>query len=278
MKLLILSVCNTFSYKLYSEYVAGISEFLKINKNKENDIIFYNTDIENNYEIDKYDIIIYFGDIPYFKKNIVDKFEKIYYVNIEPLTYGLNVKNLHNLDKNTHILDYSEENCLLHNNFNHFSKINLLFPYFKNIDIDKKDKTIDVTAISNNKYRDSIINEIKKSIECKTLLNCFNNVRDEIFKKSKIYINIHGMPSKTIMESIRINNLIMNKVIIISQPTINNELLYFKDYIIICNDNNEIISKVKEILKNYDYFYDKIYGNFCYNKYVKYIEKNIEYI
>ena len=112
MKLLILSVCNTFSYKLYSEYVAGISEFLKINKNKENDIIFYNTDIENNYEIDKYDIIIYFGDIPYFKKNIVDKFEKIYYVNIEPLTYGLNVKNLHNLDKNTHILDYSEENCL----------------------------------------------------------------------------------------------------------------------------------------------------------------------
>jgi hypothetical protein len=78
------------------------------------------------------------------------------------------------------------------------------------------------------------------------------------------------------MELIRIVNLIMHKVIVISQNSICSNLLFLKDYIIIANDINHFKEYVDEILSNYEVYYNKIYENFDINSYNNYIKENID--
>ena len=75
---------------------------------------------------------------------------------------------------------------------------------------------------------------------------------------------------------IRIVNLVMNKVIIITQKSIITELLFLKDYIIICNSDEQIYEYTIEVLRNYDFYFNKIYGNFNDNNYLCYIKNNLE--
>ena len=106
--------------------------------------------------------------------------------------------------------------------------------------------------------------------------NCFNSERDNYFFKSKIYINIHCSENHQTMELIRIINLIMNKVIIITENSINSKLLFIKDYIIICNNRNDFKKYIDEILNNYNYYFNKIYGNFKDTEYINYVKNNFD--
>jgi hypothetical protein len=74
---------------------------------------------------------------------------------------------------------------------------------------------------------------------------------------------------------IRIVNLISRKVIILSQDSINKNLLFLKNYIIICNTHNDFSMTANEILNKYEYYYNKIYENFNYDNYIEYIKENI---
>ena len=96
--------------------------------------------------------------------------------------------------------------------------------------------------------------------------------------KTKIYINIHCSNNHNTMELIRMVNLIMNKVIIITNNSIYSDLLYIKDYIIICNDDKDIDVLIDEVLNNYMYYYNKIFNNFKYDDYLSYIKKNSDEI
>jgi hypothetical protein len=80
------------------------------------------------------------------------------------------------------------------------------------------------------------------------------------------------------MEMIRLVNLITRKVIIVSQKSIYNDLLFLNKFIIICNNQEDFLTYINEILNNYDSYYDKIYGNFDeeYNNYISYIKENID--
>jgi hypothetical protein len=69
----------------------------------------------------------------------------------------------------------------------------------------------------------------------------------------------------------------MNKVIVITSNSIYSDLLYIKDNIIICNDNN-FSQLINEILDNYDYYYYKIFSKFDYEEYILYIKKNLDII
>jgi hypothetical protein len=80
------------------------------------------------------------------------------------------------------------------------------------------------------------------------------------------------------MEMIRIVNLITNKVIIISQSSVYNELLFLKDFIIVCNNDYQISDYISEVLNNYDYYFNKIYGNSNETNYISYIKNNLENI
>ena len=192
-------------------------------------------------------------------------------------------KMMRNIDININIIDYSEENIKY---FEPYKNVFLFPPYFKFINNNNNNnninninnKIIDVLSIVNNNYRINMSNKINKKYNTLFINNCYDNVRDDYFDKSKIYINIHCSTEHKTMELIRIVNLIMKKVIVISEPSICIDLLYLKDYIIICNDFNDISTYIGEILNNYDSYMEKIYGNFDEKKYYSYIKMNFNKI
>jgi hypothetical protein len=79
------------------------------------------------------------------------------------------------------------------------------------------------------------------------------------------------------MELIRINNLIMRNVIVITQKSINTELLFFKDHILLFDTIDNLNEIINSVLDNYSNYYNKIFNNFNEKEkeYILYIKKNI---
>ena len=294
MNILILNITIDWVYRLYKEYILSFQQFMqKYYNNITIEILFYdvstfNIDQLNKINFKKYNKLFYSGDINILNKfielnninNIIENLfndKNIYYINIEQLSHDSYYREMKKLNNNVNIIDYSEENIpYLENIYNYF----LFPPFFKCKKIDYTKKTIDVLGIMNNEYRKSIYNNINidKNFNKIFLDNCYGKERDNYFYNSKIYINIHASPNHKTMELLRIVNLIMNKVIVISQNTVNNELIFLKDYIIICNDDNNFSEYINEILINYEHYFHKIYDNFNETKYYNYIKMNIDKI
>ena len=315
MNFLIINYSINWVYLLYEEYIVSFKDFINIYYNNDNNdninIEIKHFDIENlnliefeNMNFLKYDKIFYTGNLTILKlliEKINYDFDKIYYINIEQMSIPSYFKLLKTIDNRINIIDYSEENIPFLKE--EYKNIYLFPPFFKAIEINNE-KDIDILSITNNNYRENIINDINNDIDndndneiiCsyinsesneylnnykKIYLNgCYGKTRDDFFLRTKIYINIHCSDVHQTMELIRIVNLIMNKVIILSQKSICTELLFLKDYIIICNDTNDFKTKIKDILKNYDLYYNKIYGNYdsiC-KKYYEYIKNNLDKI
>lgn len=281
MNIIILIVHINWVYRLYEEYILSIKKFIDINYNYINiNIIYYDIDNFNIEEINllNYDKIFYSGDLEILKiiiNNINYNYRKIYFINIEQMSHTEYYKMIRSVDTNINIIDYSEENIPYFKNI--YNNVYLLPPFFE-INNNILNKDIDILSIINNTYRKSIIDKIDLNKNLNTLFidNCFNNERDYYFLKSKIYINIHCSEDHKTMELIRIINLIMNKVIIITEKSINSQLLFIKDYIIICNDMSDFKHYTNEILNNYDYYFNKFYGDFKGIEYNDYIKTNFD--
>lgn len=89
-----------------------------------------------------------------------------------------------------------------------------------------------------------------------TLLNHWDKERDNLFFKTKIFINLHKKQNVNFLETLRIHNLIYHRVIIISEECFNYEDDLAK-YVIFTDD---LLSKYLEVLNNYEIYYNKIYG------------------
>lgn len=286
MYILIINIHIQWVYRLYEEYILSINNILKKYYNVNIDNIFYDVstfreDSISLNNINKYDKVFYGGNIDIFNNifiKLIKDIKKIYFINIEQLSNDSYYNSISRINNNINIIDYSEENVPFLKNI--FKNIFLFPPYFENKNLNINSKKIDVISLLNNEYRNSILNNIKidKKYNIFYFDNCYNSIRDEHYLNSKIYINIHGSDNHKTMELIRIVNLIMNKVIIVSQNSISNNLLYFKDYIIICNDDDKLCDYIDEILSNYEYYYNKIYLNFNQEKYNNYIKENISKI
>lgn len=289
MEILIIIYTINWVYRLYEEYIVSFKNFIDkyyIDKYYNINITYYDSTINedkqfiNQIDINKYDKIFYSGDIDLY--NIINSIyidKKIYFINIEQLSHLSYYTYIRNITCNNNIIDYSEENIpYLNKLYNTF----LIPPYFENIHINNIDKDIDILSIINNNYRKTIYDNIiiDNKYHKMEIDNCYNQTRDNIFNKTKIYINIHCSEKHQTMELIRLVNLITRKVIIISQKSMNNNLLFLNKFIIICNDNKDFSLYIEEVLKNYDSYYNKIYGNFeeDYNNYILYIKENIDKI
>jgi hypothetical protein len=276
MNILILNVNISWIFKLYDEYITSFEYFIKkYYKNINITILYYDIKIFdlNTFEYSKYDSILYCGDIDILHKLFV-KYKKIYYINIEQLSHSSYYNIVRTINSDINIIDYSEENIpFLKDNYTYF-----LFPPFYNITNNFNKKTIDVLSICNNLYRETIFNSIVINQKFSKIIinNSFGKDRDNYFDKTKIYINIHCSDNHKTMELIRLVNLIFRGVIIISQESIYNELLFLKDYIIICNDINMFSTYINEILNNYDFYYNKIYNNFNKQIYINYIKEHLD--
>jgi len=285
MKIIIINICLNWVYNLYEEYIISLKSFIEKYYNNMNvkilyyDITTFKIDFINNIELINYDRIFYTGDLNILNELILltnNNFDKIYFINIEQLSHPSYYKYTMNIDNKINIIDYSEENIPFYNE--KYKNVYLFPPYFNNKKLNKK--TIDIMSIVNNQYRKNIINNIpfRDTYNVLCIDNCYGIERDDYFSKSKIYINIHCSDNHNTMELIRIVNLIMNKVIVITNSSIYSDLLYIKDYIIICNDKKDFNIYIDEVLDNYEYYYNKIFNHYDHNDYISYIKKNLDLI
>lgn len=203
-------------------------------------------------------------------KNLKQKFYCFFY---EPLTNKDYFKIIHRLNyfSNIDIISYSKNNLellkkrlngnrnfyLLTNNYYHFNNIS----FNKNINgvINHRDFT-DISIEKYKNYNHSVINKELINKNNLIIFNHWGEERNELFKNTKIFINLHKSVNSKILETFRITELIKYRVIIISQNIINPKEELFYKYIIYCDDNN-LINKYNEVLNNYDFYYNKIYGN-----------------
>ena len=290
MKIIFINFALNWVYRLYEDYIEGLTYFMTKNiKNIEINSKLYQIDQKYNFNEElanienKYNKIILVGDCG-FITNILKIFtKKIYFLNIEQLSHEDYYKYFRNLNINLEIIDYSEENMPFHQNI--YKNSFLLSPIFK-YDF-KKIKNIDILSINNNDYRKSVLNKInlnnKYNIEF--INNTYGVDRDALYNRTKVYVNIHCSEKHTTMELIRIINLLYNNVIVITQKSIYDKLLFIKNNIIICNNNEELEKYTIDILDNYKYYYNLFFNSESgYDKrlyfdkalYEKYVFKNIE--
>lgn len=293
MNIIIFNITINWVYRLYNDYLINIIDYIK--KYDENIKIvneFYDKNIysKENFKNDKIKYLLYFdkiilsGDVSLINEviNLFDTkyFKKIYFLNFEQMSKESYYKYFRIIPKEINIIDYSEENIPYFKKI--YKNIYLIPPIFNNNDnIGNELKDIDILSLINNKYREDILKNLVLDKKYNSLFinNIYNDERDNIYKRSKIYLNIHSSNNHKTMELIRIINLLCNKVIILSQKSICEELLFIKKYIIICNEDDLINEYLNNILENYSYYYDKIYKSkdaFDFNKYKEYFDNNIK--
>jgi hypothetical protein len=293
MKILFLNINLNWVYNLFIEYIINSKKNIKENFNDISiDIIHYNKETFKTENFDiflfcNYDKIIYTGDIDIFNEiinNVSLLYKKIlndiYYLNIEQLSHHSYYKNFIKIQRNIKIIDYSEEN-IPYINFNQHKNF-LLPPYFEKESIEIDFKNINLLSLDNNLFRKDIIKQINNELilnnlpEITTIDNCYGTQRDNIYRKTKIYINIHCSEEHNTMELIRIVNLLSKNVIVISYNTVNTPLLYFSKNILIANNIQEFKKIILEVYNNYNIYYDFYSKKFDENDYKKYIRNNLE--
>jgi hypothetical protein len=310
MEIYFINICTEWYFNLYNEYIFNIILFIK---NKFN---FYVNQIfidENNDYITKFKEFynkkykyIFTGNIEKIN-TIYDKYrnKNFYYLNVEQMSMNSYFENIKQLDKYFNIIDYCEENIPFLQSY--FKNVYLIPPYYndlnldlnlninfnnqnqiKNInnkdinnkDINNKDinnKDINIISLANNIYRRNILNKINSKFNIYLIDNIFGETRDNLFKRTKIYINIHSSENHKTMELIRIINLLKKKVIVLSQNTIFPDLLKVSKSIIIFHNIEQLEYLLNDILNNYNSYYDYIFNQNFVN-YDNYVYENIKKI
>jgi hypothetical protein len=213
------------------------------------------------------DIIIFMQSIPNIDiSNIINN---IYILNTEQLTREGELNRIQcYIANNIKIIDYSKSNiyCLKSKNINN----NILYiPYLVNYnEIYNYDKIYDIAYIGHfideRNYRMNIINSLNKSNIKTNEIKGFDIERDNLLFKYKILLNIHYNEEYNIFEQMRCNRCIFNKVIVITQKSIDIDF-ELKEYIIECEYNNLVATTIS-VINNYTYYYNKLFANFDIDK------------
>ena len=213
------------------------------------------------------DIIIFMQSIPNIDiSNIINN---IYILNTEQLTREGELNRIQcYIANNIKIIDYSKSNiyCLKSKNINN----NILYiPYLVNYnEIYNYDKIYDIAYIGHfideRNYRMNIINSLNKLNIKTNEIKGFDIERDNLLFKYKILLNIHYNEEYNIFEQMRCNRCIFNKVIVITQKSIDIDF-ELKEYIIECEYNNLVATTIS-VINNYTYYYNKLFANFDIDK------------
>lgn len=178
----------------------------------------------------------------------------------------VNTEQMTRIDKNNLILSYPNEITIID-----YSSVNyeILKPYkntiylpyqinYNEIYYFEKIKQICMIGLMSSR-RIQIFNKIKQ-FDNIDIIKGWGVVRDNQLFKYKILVNIHFNFDYNVFEQLRCNRCIFNKIIVITEKSYveNYEL---KDYIIEC-EYNQIVNKVLEVSKNYDFYYNKLFSNF----------------
>jgi hypothetical protein len=163
--------------------------------------------------------------------------------------------------QNINIIDYSYANFSYYNNFKNNKYV---LPYqinYSEIYNTYKQKDICLIADCFPVNRQIIIDALKAKNIIVDIISGFGKKRDEELFKYKILLNISFQKDFNVFESIRCDRCVYNKMIVISDVKKNNETHHLKDYVIF-EEYENIPDKVVDVIKNYDYYYDKLFKNF----------------
>ncbi len=264
--------------KILIEYVKSVNIYIKgslVTEKKRRDELLNNFNEDYNY--------IFFS-INYTNFPKINK-KNVYFVNLEPLTcdgkytkfnFLQEVINFNKKFTNINLLDYSRGNINILNKYN--IKSDYLPYYINNEEIKNFDKEYDLcTCCSWNERISEIytpLSKIYKSYSIGRPIK-WGKERDDILFRCKVLINLHHREKDyNILQELRITRCILNKIIVISEHAMDDNLYPLNAYIIFCDYGN-IVDKTKEVLSNYNEYYDKIYKNMDYEEVKKKYEQHL---
>ena len=191
-------------------------------------------------------------------KGIVEYGENKYYIRIE---------NIYNFENSNIIIDYSKPNIYNVESSNYFEEFSK-----KHIYISPSLYEISVSSLNRNIYSLSTfinVNEPRRkrllekmnenNMNHKNINNCFQKTDIQaLYRSTKIVINIHQTEHHDTFEELRCLPALQNGAIVIAEYSPLHHLIPYKE-MIIWTDYDNIISKTKEVLKNYEKYYNSIF-------------------
>jgi len=161
------------------------------------------------------------------------------------------IPNVYNVKTNSHYYNLSK---------NH---IYIAPSLYENIFINHNNRKIDSLTTFLNVFgrRKRLLDNIRgSSLKHSNINTCFTkqNIQN-LYKNTKILINIHQNDNTNSFEELRCLPALQNGVIIVSEESPLTNVLPYNDLIIWTKYDN-IITKTKEVLNNYEEYYNKIFS------------------
>lgn len=215
------------------------------------------------YSSDNYSIYIFCQSIP---KNILENYNNIWLLNTEQLTSKLYQPEWQAaVNQNKKVIDYSIENInyIKNNNFYYLPylyddlEINKLKSYIQN-----SNKTYDIIVVGHiPERRQKILTQLMLKNISVCLLEDWGDRRDRQIAKSKLLLNIHAYDDRVMYESHRCDRWLFSGLLILSENSVQSELLDIKNLIIFEKYEN-LVEKAIQILNNYDEYYNNYIKNY----------------
>jgi hypothetical protein len=184
--------------------------------------------------------------------------------------YLVRIDQFHNLNYSDIVVDYSipnMQNILQSGKYNEFyRKIIYIAPciYEKKFTADnnRKIKTLTTFINTNEPRRNKLLKDLEKNgFDHINVNNCFEKDNlQKLYHDTKIIINIHQTDHHHTLEELRILPALLCGVIVISENSPLTDCVPYSDYIIWSSYDN-IISTTKNVLDNYDKYYNEIFNN-----------------
>ncbi len=183
---------------------------------------------------------------------------KIFLLNTEQATMtGYISRTVADINRyNVPVIDYSMENiALLKRKLPGTKFIHLPFPVSFNPVTPMKNGVI---SLMSSLHRRKVCNSL--GVPVADFNNKWGQDRDQMIKASKVLINIHYKPGAYgIFESIRCYHALEMRTLVISEPSVSQNNVLLKDYIIFV-PSGQMAAKLKDVLANYQVYYDKCFS------------------
>ena len=277
--------CYTKEYYLY---IINLIKKILLNNNLYLNIILgnynYNYNFENNYKniiinINYEHTLVKSGgrscnNDPQGSVKVIDsKNEENYLVRI------VDFDILNNSDV---VIDYSIPNiiniheCNLFNNL--YDKCVYIAPLLYELYIIKDNRNINCLTtfinIEEPRRKKLLIDINSNNIEHININNCFDTESlGNLYKKTKIMINIHQTDYHHTFEELRVLPALLNGIIIICEDSPLKESIIYNKFVIWSNYDN-IIQTIKDVENNYDFYWNNIFNNNELNTIIEIMEKN----
>lgn len=239
--------CTKWMYKYFIEYIESFMKTL--------DLKLILADDLNALTYDPNAIYIFCQSIP---EKVIDTSINKILINTEQVT-NLERKEpcLAALKRNIPVIDYAPENIQVFNNslvnylpYQHTTEIHKLYTF---LNIPKQYDVAFCGTLSSSPKRKVIIDQlISKGIDVH-IVDGWGDNRDKEIGKCKILLNIHFHDTYNVYESLRVCRWVMAGMLVISETSLNNNILDIAN-LVLFEPYNNLISKVIEVIKNYDHY------------------------